>query len=146
MTFLPVDLQLVDGCVCLCISLYWLEFKQIWICKQELYLASLVLNRKLNLLEFCLLYRFSWPSPSCRCYLMICSRLGWCAMQRSRRALLQRRALKKDICGRNRLYKVSLSLVVLLWGLVFLLNIWIGRSDGYKGSHRQEFLILFSFL
>lgn len=53
-------------------------------------------------------------------------------MQRSRRALLQRRALEKDIYGRNRLYKVSLSLVVLLWGLVFLLNIWIGRSDGYK--------------
>lgn len=64
-------------------------------------------------------------------------------MQRSRRALLQRRALKKDICGRNRLYKVSLSLVVLLWGLVFLLNIWIGRSDGYKGLLKLEFLNTF---
>lgn len=54
-------------------------------------------------------------------------------MQRSRRALLQRRALEKGVGGRHLLlYKVSLSFVVLLWGLVFLLNLWIGHGDGYK--------------
>lgn len=47
-------------------------------------------------------------------------------MQRSRKALLRRRALKEEIGGKNRLYKVSLSGVVVLWGLVFLLNSWIG--------------------
>ncbi|XP_057793769.1 SUN domain-containing protein 4 [Salvia miltiorrhiza] len=51
-------------------------------------------------------------------------------MQRSRKALLQRRAVKEAICGRSRLYKVSLSVVVVLWGLVFLLNSWIGHGDG----------------
>uniref|UniRef100_A0A5B6YMN7 SUN domain-containing protein n=1 Tax=Davidia involucrata TaxID=16924 RepID=A0A5B6YMN7_DAVIN len=58
-------------------------------------------------------------------------------MQRSRRALLQRRALENVISGRNRLYTVSLSLVVVLWGLVFLLNLWIGHSDGYKDESEQ---------
>nr|XP_027094141.1 SUN domain-containing protein 4-like [Coffea arabica]XP_027094143.1 SUN domain-containing protein 4-like [Coffea arabica]XP_027094144.1 SUN domain-containing protein 4-like [Coffea arabica]XP_027094145.1 SUN domain-containing protein 4-like [Coffea arabica]XP_027094146.1 SUN domain-containing protein 4-like [Coffea arabica]XP_027094147.1 SUN domain-containing protein 4-like [Coffea arabica]XP_027094148.1 SUN domain-containing protein 4-like [Coffea arabica]XP_027094149.1 SUN domain-contai len=59
-------------------------------------------------------------------------------MQRSRRALLQRRALERAICGRNRLCKVSVSVsvsvsaVVVLWGLVFFLNIWFGQSDNYK--------------
>lgn len=53
-------------------------------------------------------------------------------MQRSRRAFLQRRALEKAISGRNLLYKVSLSLVVAFWGLVFLLNLWIGHGDGYR--------------
>lgn len=52
-------------------------------------------------------------------------------MQRSRKALLQRRALEKTICGRSYLYTVSLSLVVFLWALVFLLNLLIGRGDGY---------------
>lgn len=55
-------------------------------------------------------------------------------MQRSRRSLLQRRALEEAICGRNRLYKVTLSVVVVLWGLVFLLNSWIGHGDGQKGQ------------
>lgn len=50
-------------------------------------------------------------------------------MQRSRKALVQRRALKEAICGRSRLYKVSLSVVVVLWGLVFFLNTWIGHGD-----------------
>lgn len=50
-------------------------------------------------------------------------------MQRSRRALLQRRALEKAIYGRNRAYKVSLSAVAFLWALVFLLNLWIGHGD-----------------
>lgn len=50
-------------------------------------------------------------------------------MQRSRRALLQRRALEKAIYGRNRAYKVSISAVAVLWALVFLLNLWIGHGD-----------------
>ncbi|KAL6512177.1 hypothetical protein OROGR_021774 [Orobanche gracilis] len=54
-------------------------------------------------------------------------------MQRSCRALLQRRALEERFWGRNRLYKVSFS-VVVLWGLVFLLNTWIGHVDGQKGK------------
>ncbi|KAH8480427.1 hypothetical protein H0E87_030619 [Populus deltoides] len=52
-------------------------------------------------------------------------------MQRSRRAFLERRALEKDIRGKNQFYKVSLSLVFVLWGLVFLLSIWISHGDGY---------------
>ncbi|KAF7123408.1 hypothetical protein RHSIM_Rhsim12G0002200 [Rhododendron simsii] len=51
-------------------------------------------------------------------------------MQRSRKALLNRRALN-EILGRNHLFTVSLSLLLFMWGLVFLLNIWISRSDGY---------------
>ncbi|KAL5776099.1 hypothetical protein ACOSP7_009025 [Xanthoceras sorbifolium] len=51
-------------------------------------------------------------------------------MQRSRRA--QRRAMEKTSSGKNRLYKVSLSLVFILWGLVFLLTLWISRGDGYR--------------
>ncbi|XP_047983825.1 SUN domain-containing protein 4 [Salvia hispanica] len=51
-------------------------------------------------------------------------------MQRSRKALLQRRAVKEAICGKSRLYKVSLSVVIVLWGVVFLLNTWIGHGDG----------------
>ncbi|CAK7344485.1 unnamed protein product [Dovyalis caffra] len=52
-------------------------------------------------------------------------------MQRSRRALLERRALEKDVSGKNQFYKISLSLVFVLWGLVFLLSLWISRGDGY---------------
>ncbi|CAA2987109.1 SUN domain-containing 4-like isoform X1 [Olea europaea subsp. europaea] len=58
-------------------------------------------------------------------------------MQRSRRALLQRRSLEKAIGGRTHLYKVSLSLVVALWGLVFLLNIWFGHGDRHKDESRE---------
>lgn len=68
--------------------------------------------------------------------------LDWCAMQRSRRAFLQRRALEKATSGRNLLYKVSLSLVVAFWGLVFLLNLWIGHGDGYRGNSLISHLIL----
>ncbi|XP_059297350.1 SUN domain-containing protein 4 [Lycium ferocissimum] len=50
-------------------------------------------------------------------------------MQKSRRALLQRRALEKAVYGRNRVYKVSLSAIAVLWALVFLLNLWIGHGD-----------------
>ncbi|XP_039122567.1 SUN domain-containing protein 4-like [Dioscorea cayenensis subsp. rotundata] len=55
-------------------------------------------------------------------------------MQRSRKALLQRRAVseKNSISGRARLYKVSLSLVLLLWGIIFLLNSLISHGNGYK--------------
>ncbi|XP_021889641.1 uncharacterized protein SLP1 [Carica papaya] len=55
-------------------------------------------------------------------------------MQRSRRALLQRRALEKANTGRNHLYKVSLSLVFVLWGLVFLLSLWISYGDSYRDA------------
>ncbi|KAK4413451.1 SUN domain-containing protein 4 [Sesamum alatum] len=58
-------------------------------------------------------------------------------MQRSRRALLQRRALEESLCGRNRLYKVSLSLVLLLWALVFFLNTWIGHGDFHKDKPEE---------
>lgn len=52
-------------------------------------------------------------------------------MQRSRKALLHRRALN-EIFGRNHWFTVSLSLLLVMWGLVFLLNIWISRGDGYE--------------
>ncbi|KAL3565439.1 hypothetical protein D5086_033485 [Populus alba] len=52
-------------------------------------------------------------------------------MQRSRRAFLERRALEKDVSEKNQFYKVSLSLVFVLWVLVFLLSIWISHGDGY---------------
>lgn len=58
-------------------------------------------------------------------------------MQRSRKALLQRRVLEQSVCGRNQLYKVSLSLAVVLWGLLFLLNLWIGHGDGYKDGAEE---------
>ncbi|WOG84535.1 hypothetical protein DCAR_0103719 [Daucus carota subsp. sativus] len=53
-------------------------------------------------------------------------------MQRSRKALLERRALKQSFYGRKQFYKVSLSLAVVLWVFLFLLNLWIGHGDGYK--------------
>ncbi|XP_038990121.1 SUN domain-containing protein 4-like isoform X2 [Phoenix dactylifera] len=55
-------------------------------------------------------------------------------MQRSRRALLQRRAAleKNVIAGRKSLYKVSLSVVILSWVLLFLLNSLISNGNGYK--------------
>lgn len=53
-------------------------------------------------------------------------------MQRSRRDLLQRRSLEKSIWGKNILSSVSL-LVLVLWGFVFLLNLWIGHGGIDKG-------------
>lgn len=53
-------------------------------------------------------------------------------MQRSRKALLQRRALERTSSGKNHLYKISLSLVFILWGLVFLLSLWISRGHGFR--------------
>lgn len=65
-------------------------------------------------------------------------------MQRSRRALLQRRALEDTIGGasRNRLYTVSVSAVVVLWGLTFLLNTWNGNGDGQRGQSIIYILLL----
>ncbi|EOA34941.1 hypothetical protein CARUB_v10020025mg [Capsella rubella] len=55
-------------------------------------------------------------------------------MQRSRRALLVRRRVSETTSnGRTRFYKVSLSLVFLIWGLVFLSTLWISHVDGDKG-------------
>ncbi|RYR55830.1 hypothetical protein Ahy_A05g021696 isoform B [Arachis hypogaea] len=51
-------------------------------------------------------------------------------MQRSRKALLQRRA---KTC-RSYLYKLSMSLVFVLWGLIFLYSLWISRSHGYTAT------------
>ncbi|XP_074272634.1 SUN domain-containing protein 4-like [Silene latifolia] len=49
-------------------------------------------------------------------------------MQRSRRALLQHGSFEKADVN-NRLYKLSLSLVIVLWGLAFLWNLWISHGD-----------------
>ncbi|KAJ1409684.1 SUN domain [Sesbania bispinosa] len=53
-------------------------------------------------------------------------------MQRSRKALLERRAIDKSSTGsgKNHLYEVSLSLVFVLWGLLFLFSLWISYTDG----------------
>uniref|UniRef100_M4CI95 Serine hydroxymethyltransferase n=1 Tax=Brassica campestris TaxID=3711 RepID=M4CI95_BRACM len=56
-------------------------------------------------------------------------------MQRSRRALLLRRRVSEDASkGRNRLYKVSLSLVFLVWGLLLLSTLWISHGNDHKGN------------
>ncbi|CAG7903646.1 unnamed protein product [Brassica rapa] len=56
-------------------------------------------------------------------------------MQRSRRALLLRRSVSEDASkGRNRLYKVSLSLVFLVWGLLLLSTLWISHGNDHKGN------------
>ncbi|KAH7519747.1 hypothetical protein FEM48_Zijuj08G0070000 [Ziziphus jujuba var. spinosa] len=52
-------------------------------------------------------------------------------MQRSRRALRQRRALEKAFTGRNHKCKVSLSLLLFLWALLFIFNLWISHGDGF---------------
>ncbi|KAJ0256331.1 SUN domain-containing protein [Hirschfeldia incana] len=56
-------------------------------------------------------------------------------MQRSRRALLLRRKVSEDTSNaRNRLYKVSLSLVFLIWGLLLLSSLWISHGNSHKGK------------
>lgn len=60
-------------------------------------------------------------------------------MQRSRKALLHRRVLKENgIHGekKDRLYKVTLSVVIGLWGSVFLLNLWISHGDNHTDEPR----------
>ncbi|XP_020261999.1 uncharacterized protein slp1 [Asparagus officinalis] len=68
-------------------------------------------------------------------------------MQRSRRALLQRRAAaasaleKSGSLGSKRLsYKVSLSLslVLFLWGIIFLLSFLISHGNGYRDELNAE--------
>ncbi|KAF8052115.1 hypothetical protein N665_1606s0011 [Sinapis alba] len=57
-------------------------------------------------------------------------------MQRSRRALLLRRRVSEDTSNaRNRLYKVSLSLVFLIWGFLLLSTLWISHGNGHKGKY-----------
>ncbi|KAJ6805288.1 uncharacterized protein M6B38_179130 [Iris pallida] len=61
-------------------------------------------------------------------------------MQRSRRALLQRRddCEKKGTTGRKRLYyQVSLSLLILSWRLIFL-NSLISHGNGYRDEMGSE--------
>ncbi|XP_071720427.1 SUN domain-containing protein 4-like [Rutidosis leptorrhynchoides] len=53
-------------------------------------------------------------------------------MQRSRRALLARRALGNHTFGKYVFFKVSVSIAVFIWGLLFLLNLSIGHGDGYR--------------
>ncbi|XP_022141832.1 uncharacterized protein slp1-like isoform X2 [Momordica charantia] len=48
--------------------------------------------------------------------------------------LCNRRAVQVPTSGRNHLYKVSLSLVFILWGLIFLFSLWFSRGDGCQGS------------
>ncbi|XP_019155563.1 PREDICTED: uncharacterized protein slp1-like [Ipomoea nil] len=50
-------------------------------------------------------------------------------MQRSRRAVLRRIGSEK---GRNLVYNVSLALVILLWAILFLFNLWISHGDVYQ--------------
>ncbi|KAG9456924.1 hypothetical protein H6P81_001432 [Aristolochia fimbriata] len=57
-------------------------------------------------------------------------------MQRSRRALLQRRALNNTASGEKSLHKVSL--VVAMWLLVILLSLWIGNGDSFSGVSVNE--------
>ncbi|WCJ35021.1 Galactose-binding protein [Euphorbia peplus] len=52
-------------------------------------------------------------------------------MQRSRKALLERRASGKLYVEKNFLRKVSLSVFIVLWGLFFLFSSWISRINGY---------------
>ncbi|XP_068648992.1 SUN domain-containing protein 4-like isoform X2 [Aristolochia californica] len=52
-------------------------------------------------------------------------------MQRSRTALLQRRALGNARSGKKPLHKVSL--IIAMWLLVFLLSLWIGHGDSISG-------------
>ena len=99
---------------------------------------------------FCiLLMNFEWGKKMCFLLLQGCSiELGWCAMQRSRKALLERRAIQKATSGRNYvyLYKVSLSLVFVLWGLVFLFSLWTSHGHGYGGIVYLFFIYLWFWL
>lgn len=65
-----------------------------------------------------------------------CSDVRWIneQMQRSRRALLHRRAAsEKNLYYRKkRFYKVSASLVFVLWLVVFLLNLLISKGNGFR--------------
>ncbi|KAF3787592.1 Uncharacterized protein EJ110_NYTH22639 [Nymphaea thermarum] len=71
-------------------------------------------------------------------------------MQRSYRTLLQRRgALANFFLLKKRLYTVSVPLVLISWGLIFLLNLWMGldikeaftskRNGSFYPGERQIF-------
>ncbi|XP_038890740.1 SUN domain-containing protein 4-like [Benincasa hispida] len=52
-------------------------------------------------------------------------------MRRPVGALLRdRRAVQVPISGRNLLYKISVSLVFILWGVILLFSLWFSRGDG----------------
>ncbi|XVF37315.1 hypothetical protein REPUB_Repub19eG0135200 [Reevesia pubescens] len=55
-------------------------------------------------------------------------------MQRSHAALIKRRALDGAISGRTRFYKVSLSLLFLFWGLLFLFTFCLCHADASTGG------------
>ncbi|XP_047325690.1 SUN domain-containing protein 4-like [Impatiens glandulifera] len=59
-------------------------------------------------------------------------------MQRSRKALLRRRDLEKTN-EKSRLFTVSISLLIVFWGIVFLLNIWISYGDGYYNDESEDY-------
>ncbi|CAH8297714.1 unnamed protein product [Eruca vesicaria subsp. sativa] len=63
-------------------------------------------------------------------------------MQRSRKALLLRRRVSEDTSNaRNRLYKVSLSMVFLVWGILLLSTLWISLGNGHKGKSLVHSLV-----
>ncbi|KAK9085595.1 hypothetical protein Sjap_026006 [Stephania japonica] len=41
-------------------------------------------------------------------------------------------------CRNHRLYKVSLSVIVVFWGLVLLLSIWISQGNSYGGKKNSS--------
>ncbi|TKY68229.1 slp1 protein [Spatholobus suberectus] len=61
-------------------------------------------------------------------------------MRRSREALLERRALEleEDPTKTGSGSELSLSLVFVLWGLVFLFSLWISRGHGYTPTDGSE--------
>jgi hypothetical protein len=58
-------------------------------------------------------------------------------MQRSRKALLFRRAFKETLNGDYRFYKVSLSFALVSWLVFFLLNFWTSHIDGYRDGPNE---------
>ncbi|KAE9617287.1 hypothetical protein Lal_00035001 [Lupinus albus] len=60
-------------------------------------------------------------------------------MQRSRKALLwRRRAIATTSSAQYHLYKVSLSLVFVLWGLLFLSSLWFSHIHGQTDGSEQH--------
>ncbi|CAN6475471.1 unnamed protein product [Victoria cruziana] len=53
-------------------------------------------------------------------------------MHRLWSALLQRRGANIFLLRKKQFYKVSVPVVLIAWGLAFLLNLWMGLGDGYK--------------
>lgn len=55
-------------------------------------------------------------------------------MQRSRKALLQRRALGNSTLSSKILNGYSLSLFIVIWAVAFLHNLWISYGDVFSGE------------